>query len=83
MAASARLGHLDPDEVETRVTLVFSQLLGMVLTRRIIKLEPLAGLPAEQLVTLVTPTVARYLLDDLPLGAGDTLPSTPRSESSR
>ena len=82
-AARARLGHLDPDEVETRVSLVLAQMLGLVMARRIIKAEPLADLPAEQLVALVTPTVARYLLDDLPLGAGaaDTDPPTPRSET--
>lgn len=66
-AAAARFVDLDPDEVETRVSLVLSQMLGLVMARRIIRAEPLAGLPAEQLVALVTPTVARYLLDDLPL----------------
>lgn len=71
-AAAARLVHLDPDEVETRVSLVLSQMLGLVMARRIIRAEPLAGLPAEQLVALVTPTVARYLLDDLPLTPGAT-----------
>lgn len=71
-AAAARLVDLDPDEVETRVSLVLSQMLGLVMARRIIRAEPLAGLPAEQLVALVTPTVARYLLDDLPLMPGAT-----------
>ena len=84
-AARARLDHLDPDEVETRVSLVLAQMLGLVMARRIIKAEPLVDLPAEQLVALVTPTVARYLLDDLPLGDGaaDTEPPTPRSETPR
>jgi AcrR family transcriptional regulator len=71
-AASARLVDLDPDEVETRVSLVLSQMLGLVLARRIIKAEPLAGLPLEQLVAFVTPTVTRYLLGDLTPGAGAT-----------
>lgn len=71
-AASARLVDLDPDEVETRVSLVLSQMLGLVLARRIIRAEPLAGLPAEQLVAFVTPTVARYLFGDLSPGAGTT-----------
>ena len=84
-AAADRLVDVDPDEVETRVSLVLSQMLGLVMARRIIKAEPLAGLPTEQLVALVTPTVARYLLDDLPLGDGaaDTEPLTPRSETPR
>jgi len=86
-AASARLVDLDHDEVETRVSLVLSQMLGLVLARRIIKAEPLAGLPAEQLVALVTPTVSRYLFDDLPLGAEPARdahrPSPDRSESGR
>ncbi len=68
-AASSRLVDLDPDEVETRVSLVLTQMIGLVLARRIIRAEPLAGLPAEQLVALVTPTVRRYLFGDLPLDA--------------
>lgn len=71
-AASARLVDLEPEEVRTRVGLVLSQMLGLALARRIIRAEPVAGLPAEQLVALVTPTVARYLLGDLPLGAAAT-----------
>lgn len=66
-AAENRLGDVDPDEVRIRVSLVLTQMLGLVMARRIIRAEPLAGLSTEQLVALVTPTVARYLLDDLPL----------------
>lgn len=66
-AAENRLGDVDPDEVRIRVSLVLTQMLGLVMARRIIRAEPLAGLSTEHLVALVTPTVARYLLDDLPL----------------
>ena len=72
-AAESRLGDVDPDEVRIRVSLVLTQMLGLVMARRIIRAEPLAGLSTEQLVALVTPTVARYLLDDLPLTSGATL----------
>lgn len=72
-AAEGRLGDVDPDEVRVRVSLVLTQMLGLVMARRIIRAEPLVGLSTEQLVALVTPTVARYLLDDLPLTAGATL----------
>jgi AcrR family transcriptional regulator len=72
-AAEGRLGDVDPDEVRVRVSLVLTQMLGLVMARRIIRAEPLVGLSTEQLVALVTPTVARYLLDDLPLTSGATL----------
>lgn len=83
-AAEARLAHLEPEEVPARVSLVFSQMLGLALTRRILKVEPLAGMPVEQLVALVAPTVGRYLLGDLPLRSGgahdaDRPPPTQRS----
>jgi AcrR family transcriptional regulator len=78
-AAESRLGDVDPDEVRIRVSLVLTQMLGLVMARRIIRAEPLAGLSTEQLVALVTPTVARYLLDDLPLTA-DATPDAARPD---
>lgn len=69
-AAEARMRQVDADEVRLRVSLVLTQMLGLVIARRIIAAQPVADLPAEQLVALITPTVARYLLGDLPLGPG-------------
>ena len=71
-AAESRLGDVHPDEVRVRVSLVLTQMLGLVMARRIIRAEPIVGLSTEQLVALVTPTVTRYLLGDLPLTSGAT-----------
>lgn len=81
-AAASRMRHLEPGEVEIRVSLVFSQMIGLLLTRRILRIDPIAARSAEELVALVTPTVARYLLDDLPLPSAthDADPSNDRTE---
>ncbi len=52
---------LPADEADRRVQLVVSQLVGLVVTRYLLALEPLASLPAEQLVAWVGPTLQRYL----------------------
>ena len=52
---------LPPDEADRRVQLVISQLAGLVVTRYLLELEPLASMPAEDLVTAVAPTLLRYL----------------------
>jgi AcrR family transcriptional regulator len=57
---------LAPDEADRRVQLVISQLSGLVLTRYLVALEPLASMPAEDVVAWVAPTVQRYLDGPLP-----------------
>ena len=52
---------LPPDEADRRVQLVISQLAGLVVTRYLLELEPLASMPAEDLVAAVAPTLQRYL----------------------
>lgn len=59
------LGPLMPDHREERLALVVSQMLGMVLTRYVMKVEPIASLPAEDLVARMAPTLQRYFTDDL------------------
>lgn len=49
-----------------RAEFAASQLMGLVVARYIIGLEPLASLPAEQIVTMIGPTLQRYLTGDLP-----------------
>jgi AcrR family transcriptional regulator len=49
-----------------RAEFTASQLMGLVVARYIIGLEPLASLPAEQIVTMIAPTLQRYLTGDLP-----------------
>jgi AcrR family transcriptional regulator len=53
--------QIDPAEAPLRVSLVASQLAGLAMMRYIIKLEPLASLPPEQVVALVGPNVQHYV----------------------
>jgi AcrR family transcriptional regulator len=53
------------DNAELRATLVQSQLIGLVITRYILKIEPLASLPKQDLITYLAPTLQRYLTGDL------------------
>ncbi len=51
----------DPAEAATRAGLVSSQMLGLALTRHILKLPPVVALDQETLVAGVAPTIQRYL----------------------
>jgi len=53
------------DQPELRATLVQSQLVGLIVTRYILKIEPLATLPPDELITYLAPTLQRYLTEDL------------------
>jgi AcrR family transcriptional regulator len=53
-------------EAEQRVQLVASQMVGLVVTRYLLALEPLASMPAEQVVAWVAPNLQRYLDGPLP-----------------
>lgn len=61
---AAPLG-LTEAEAPLRTGLVASQIVGLVVARFILRLEPLASTPAEHLVEIVGPTVQRYLTADL------------------
>jgi AcrR family transcriptional regulator len=54
------------DRPEVRMPLVASQVIGLILTRYVFEVEPLASLPPEDLVTIYGPTIQRYLTDPLP-----------------
>ena len=54
------------DRPEVRMPLVASQVLGLVLTRYVLEVEPIASMPAEHLVANYGPTVQRYLTGLLP-----------------
>lgn len=51
-----------------RIQFVASQLMGVVMARYILKLEPFASLPAEQIAQTIAPNLQRYLTGDLPDG---------------
>ena len=57
--------HLPPDEADLRVVLVGSQLVGLIVTRYVLRLPPMATLPRERVVELVAPNVQRYLDGEL------------------
>ena len=52
---------LDPTEAPVRAALVATQMAGLGMIRYIIKIEPLASMPAEDVVRHVGPTIQRYL----------------------
>lgn len=53
-------------EADRRVQLVASQMIGLVMTRYLLALEPLASMPADDVVAWVAPTLQRYLDGPLP-----------------
>ncbi len=52
---------------ELRATLVGSQLVGLVMVRYVVRVEPLASADPETVVQAVGPTIQRYLTGDLTL----------------
>jgi len=49
-----------------RIQFVASQLVGVVMARYILELEPFASLPPEQIADTIAPNLQRYLTGDLP-----------------
>ena len=54
-------GAVTLDRPELRANLVASQVMGLIAARYVARLEPLASLPADEVVPLVAPTLQRYL----------------------
>ncbi|WP_319458655.1 TetR family transcriptional regulator [Micromonospora sp. RTP1Z1] len=61
------LDHLDidPDELPLRGSLVATQMLGLAMTRYVVRLEPVASADPATLAAAIGPTVQRYLTGDL------------------
>jgi AcrR family transcriptional regulator len=57
----------DPDERAARASLVASQLIGLVMARYVLRLEPLASASPDSIVAAVGPTLQRYLTGDVEL----------------
>ncbi|MGH3316764.1 MAG: TetR family transcriptional regulator, partial [Nocardioidaceae bacterium] len=57
---------LGVDRPEDRMPLVASQMMGLILVRYVLRIEPLASMPAEWVVATYAPTIQRYLADPLP-----------------
>jgi AcrR family transcriptional regulator len=63
------VGTLDlpQSERDARGALVGSQLIGLVMARYVLKLEPLASASREELVEAIAPTLQRYLTGEVAL----------------
>ncbi len=55
-----------PGSGNIRIQFVASQLVGVVMARYILELEPFASLPAQQIADTIAPNLQRYLTGDLP-----------------
>ena len=55
-----------PGSGRVRVQFVASQLVGVVMARYILELEPFKSLPVEQIAETIAPNLQRYLTGDLP-----------------
>jgi len=55
-----------PGTGAVRIQFVASQLVGVVMARYILELEPFASLPAQQIADTIAPNLQRYLTGDLP-----------------
>jgi AcrR family transcriptional regulator len=51
------------DDPRRRGNLVASQIVGLLITRYVVGIEPLASMPADEVVARVGPTIQRYLVD--------------------
>jgi AcrR family transcriptional regulator len=55
-----------PGSGRIRVQFVVSQLVGVVMARYILELEPFKSLPVQQIADTIAPNLQRYLTGDLP-----------------
>ncbi len=68
-----------PGSGPIRVQFVASQLVGVVMARYILELDPFKSLPVEQIAETIAPNLQRYLTGDLP---GLALPAVRGGDSS-
>ncbi|MBC3191384.1 TetR/AcrR family transcriptional regulator [Pseudonocardia sp. C8] len=59
------VGRVAPDRPAERGALVASQLIGLAMMRYVVRMEPLASAPREEVVATVAPTLQRYLTGNL------------------
>jgi AcrR family transcriptional regulator len=56
---------LGGDRSEFRANLVGSQVVGLVMARYVVAIEPIASAPVEEVVAAIAPTLQRYLMGPL------------------
>jgi AcrR family transcriptional regulator len=54
------------DRPAERMPLVASQVVGLILLRYVLAVEPLASMPRDRLIATFAPTIQRYLTGELP-----------------
>jgi AcrR family transcriptional regulator len=59
---------IDAPQPELRAALAGSQMVGLLMARYVVKVEPLAHTDADTLVAALGPTLQRYLTGDVALG---------------
>lgn len=64
--------YIGVPDARLRVALISSYLVGIAVNRFITKLEPLASMPEEDLVRIVSPTVQAWLDPSVPLPGGSS-----------
>jgi AcrR family transcriptional regulator len=62
---------LELDRPQLRASLAASQLIGLAMLRYVVKLEPLASAPTEEVAVWLGPTLQRYLTDPSATGPPD------------
>jgi AcrR family transcriptional regulator len=72
-------GDLDVPNPKFRAELAASHMIGIAVLRYVIRVEPLASVPPEEIITLVAPTLQRYLTDPGPPTPDISSPSAPSS----
>ncbi|MFC9436194.1 TetR family transcriptional regulator [Nocardia sp. NPDC057030] len=53
------------DDGRLRVSLLGSQMIGLLMARKVIGIEPMASTEAETLITAIAPTLQRYLTGEI------------------
>jgi AcrR family transcriptional regulator len=56
---------LGADDPELRASFAGSQIVGLVMARYVVGVEPLASLPADDVVRVIGPALQRYLVEPL------------------
>jgi AcrR family transcriptional regulator len=54
------------EEPERRMPLVMSQVIGLIIARYLLEVEPLASMPEDEVIAIYAPTIQRYLTGPLP-----------------
>jgi AcrR family transcriptional regulator len=54
-------GAIDGPQAELRATAVAAQMVGLAMSRYVLRVEPIASAPPHEIVTLIGPTVQRYV----------------------